>query len=371
MSIHKITRKNGVSYQVKLRRPDGTQYSRTFRTKREANAFENEQINLMRHGSWIDLRRSSATFGDLVEDWIRHNSLKRQRSLDRDLGILKLHLLPALGTRQIHTVKKTEIQHLINNWTKNGLKARTIRRHIAVLKAIFNHAINDDRLMKNPANGVTLPKPEPVERHPLSPEEASRLLAAIDPYFKPLIYIALTTGLRWSELAGLQLQDLDLDSTEPHLTVNRGLHATSDGLTYERPKSIAGHRTLPLTAVQVAVIKAHLESSSEHRSNGVTDPVFVTKQGRHLDYQNFTNRYFNPAVKQTGLKDVRIHDLRRTTATLLVANQLDLKTIETWMGHSDIRLTLGLYASQTAGGLLKASNVLEFEVQILNETHRS
>ncbi|NBO55576.1 MAG: site-specific integrase [Actinobacteria bacterium] len=324
----------------------------------------------MRRGSWIDLRRSSITFSDLVESWIRQNSLKRQRSLDRDLGILKLHLLPALGTRQIHTIKKTEIQHLINNWTKNGLKARTVRRHIAVLKAIFNYAINDDRLMKNPANGVTLPKPEPVERHPLSPEEASRLLAAIDPYFKPLVYIALTTGLRWSELAGLQLQDLDLDGPEPHLTVNRGLHATSDGPTYEKPKSTAGHRTLPLAAVQVAIIKAHLDSSSEHRSNGGTDPVFVTKQGRHLDYQNFTNRYFNPAVKQAGLKDVRIHDLRRTTATIMVASQVDLKTIEAWMGHSDVRLTLGVYASHTLTGLTDASTILattlELDGQFLN-----
>ncbi|NBO57309.1 MAG: site-specific integrase, partial [Actinobacteria bacterium] len=260
--------------------------------------------------------------------------------------------------RQIHTIKKTEIQHLINNWTKNGLKARTIRRHIAVLKAIFNHAINDDCLMKNPAHGVTLQKPEPVERHPLSPEEASRLLGAIDPYFKPLIYIALTTGLRWSELAGLQLQDLGLEGPEPHLTVNRGLHATSNGPTFEKPKSTAGHRTLPLSAEQVTSIKSHIDSSSAHRTGVGTDPVFMTKKGRQLEYQNFANRIFNPAVKKAGLKDVRIHDLRRTTATLLVANQVDLKTVEAWMGHSDVRLTLSVYASHTASGLTLASRVL-------------
>ncbi len=199
--------------------------------------------------------------------------------------------------------------------------------------------------MKNPANGVTLPKPEPVERHPLSTEEALRLLAAIDPYFKPLIYIALTTGLRWSELAGLQLQDLYLDGPDPHLTVNRGLHATSNGPTYEKPKSTAGHRTLPITAVQVGVITAHLDLSKHQRSGERTDPVFLTKQGRHLDYQNFTRRYFKPALEEAGLRGVRIHDLRRTTATELVSSNHDFKTIMTLMGHSDIRLTLSTYVS--------------------------
>lgn len=366
MSIHKITRKNGVSYQVKLRRPDGTQYSRTFRTKKEAEAFENEEINSMRHGSWIDLRRSSATFGDLVEDWIRHNTLKRQRSLDRDLGILKLHLLPALGTRQIHTIKKTDIQHLVNTWTRAGLKSRTVRRHVAVLKATFNYAISDDRLMKNPANGITLPKAEPVERHPLSPDEASRLMISIDQFFRPLIYIALTTGLRWSELSGLQLQDVDLGSAEPHLTVNRGLHASSNGPIYEKPKSSAGHRTIPLTNSQVTVIQAHIESSRQFRSGAMIEPLFMSKHGRPLDYQNFTRRYFAPALTKAGLDGIRVHDLRRTTATLHLANATDLKTIGTLMGHSDVRLTLSTYVSSSNERSRSASEALTALLSIDN-----
>jgi integrase len=84
----------------------------------------------------------------------------------------------------------------------------------------------------------------------------------------------------------------------------------------------------------------------------------MTKKGRQLEYQNFANRIFNPAVKKAGLKDVRIHDLRRTTATLLVAHRVDLKTIEAWMGHSDVRLTLGVYASHTVQGLANASTIL-------------
>jgi len=343
MSIHKITRKHGVSYQVKLRRPDGTQYSKTFKTKREANAFETSEEHSKQKGTWIDLRASSQTFKDLADSWIAQNPQKRQRSLERDLGILKLHLLPSLGQRKILTIKKTDIQDLVNQWSTNGLKPRTIRRHVAVLKAIFKRAIDDERLPKNPADGLRLPKADPVERHPLSADEATRLLQAIDPFFKPLVYIAITTGLRWSELAGLQLQDVILDGPEPQLTVNRGLHNTSTGLRYEKPKSTAGHRIIPLTAIQVDQIKIHLNQTSSHRHEDRDELLFMAPKGGPINYSNFRNRYFGPALTKAGIHQTRIHDLRRTTATMLVANHVDLKTIETMMGHSDVKQTFGAY----------------------------
>lgn len=347
MSIHKITRKHGVSYQVKLRRPDGTQYSKTFKTKREANAFETSEEHSKQKGTWIDLRASSQTFQDLADAWIAQNPQKRQRSLERDLGILKLHLLPPLGPRKISTIKKTEIQDLINHWSTNGLKPRTIRRHVAVLKAIFKRAIDDERLPKNPADGLRIPKADPVEKHPLTAEEAMRLLDAINPLFKPLVYIAITTGLRWSELAGLQLQDVVLDGPEPQLTVNRGLHTTSTGPKYEKPKSTAGHRTIHLTEIQTTLIKSHLAATADYRNGDPAEPLFMTQKGGSINYSNFRNRYFEPALKVAGISKARIHDLRRTTATMLFANHVDLKTIETMMGHSDARITLGVYISTT------------------------
>ena len=358
MSIHKVKRKHGVKYQVKLRRPDGTMYSKTCDTKREANAFQTAENHSKQKGTWIDLRASSQTFQDLADSWIAQNPQKRQRSLERDLGILKLHLLPPLGQRKISTIKKPDIQELVNRWSTNGLKPRTIRRHVAVVKAIFKRAIDDERLSKNPADGLRIPKADPVEKHPLTPEEAMRLLDAIDPFFKPLVYIAITTGLRWSELAGLQLQDVVLDGPEPRLTVNRGLHTTSTGPKYEKPKSTAGHRTIPLTAIQTGLITSHLAASVNHRKGDATEPLFMSKKGGPVNYSNFRNRYFEPALRSAGISQTRIHDLRRTTATMLFANNVDLKTIEAIMGHSDVRLTLAVYTSTTARKLEQASVTL-------------
>lgn len=188
-----------------------------------------------------------------------------------------------------------------------------------------------------------------------TPKEAMRLLDAIDPFFKPLVYIAITTGLRWSEFAGLQLQDVVLDGPEPRLTVNQGLHNTSTRPKYEKPKSTAGHRTIPLTEIQTTLIKSHFAATADHRNGDATHPLFMAKNGGSINYSNFRNRYFEPALYQVALMKTRFHDLRRTVATLLSNSQVDLKTIQTMMGHSDVRMTLNVYATTSSENLRKAS----------------
>jgi integrase len=182
----------------------------------------------------------------------------------------------------------------------------------------------------------------------------------------PLLYIAITTGLRWSELAGLQIRDVELMGKKPMLNVNRGLHSTSKGITYEKPKSSAGKRTIPLTETQVELIAAHIAETKRTMVNG-EEPLFISPEGHVLNYSNFRNRVFIPALQKACISKARIHDLRRTTATILVANQVDLKTIEQLMGHSDIRITLSAYASATEAGLSKATNALEGYLKGANE----
>ena len=96
MSIHEVIRNGKKKHVVKLRRPDGTQYSRTFRTHRDAKAFEASEIQAKNKGVWIDNRLSAITFGTLAELWLKQNPDKRQRSLERDVAILNKHVLPTL-----------------------------------------------------------------------------------------------------------------------------------------------------------------------------------------------------------------------------------------------------------------------------------
>jgi integrase len=358
MSIHKIKAKSGFRYRVKLRRPDGTQFSKTFRTKSEAKVFETDQINALHRGSWIDVRQGQVTFEVLASRWVQESTNKRQRTLDRDLGILKSHVFPSLGQRRISTIRKAEISQLIGEWIQSGLSPRTIKRHMAVVHAVFNQAVDLEMLGKNPASGVRLPKPEPVKRHPLSKSEATALLDHISPNYRSAVIVFLALGLRWSELAGLQVRDFDPKSDPPTLSIRRGLHQTSRGLVFEEPKSSAAKRCIPIPETLAKTIASLLESRTLLSSDG-TDLLFVTPSGSPLNYSNFRNRIFLPALKAAGVSEVKIHDLRRTAATVLVTNLVDPKTIEVFMGHSDFRLTLTAYASATTDSLKRATVALE------------
>jgi integrase len=325
---------------------------------KDAKAFEVNEQDARNKGTWINDRSASMTFGVLVDMWLGQNPGKRQKSLDRDIGILNKHLLPTLKNRPLSTIKKSEIQALVNTWTGNGLKPRTIQRHMAVLKAIFQRALDDDLLNKTPIRAIKIPKAESVAHHPFDGDEVARLLAAVDTFYRPLFYIFLTTGLRWSELAGLQIRDVTLIGKSPVLRIERGLHNTSKGFKFEAPKSNAGKRTWPLSEQQVASIAFHIATTERTMVNG-EESLFVSPTGHMLNYSNFRTRIFLPALEKAGISKATIHDIRRTTATVLVSEQVDLKTIQELMGHADIRTTLNLYASATPQGRKKASEVLQ------------
>jgi integrase len=342
---------------VKLRRPDGTQYQKSFRTKKEAERFEAQERAAHNQGTWLDDRNNSLTFAEYAEKWLQSNQSKRPRTLQRDRGIVRVHLVPALGQMSLKNIKSSDLRHLVNTWNKNGLAPSTIRRHKAILSAIFNMAIDDDIIHKSPVRRLATPRVEKSEGRALTSEESQRLLAAIDPNYFPLIYIMITTGIRWSEAAGLQVQHLDLLSTYPNLKIERTLHETPQGLVAETTKSAASKRSIVLTKEQVKVIAQHLVDTGRTGADK-TDPLFTSPRGKELAYQNFRSRIWVPAIRRANLEGLRIHDLRKTAATNLIQAGIDIKTITEVLGHEDIRTTLQHYAKTSQSGLWSASNAL-------------
>jgi len=357
MSIHKRQTKTGVRYDVKLRTSSGKAYQQTFRTKREAETYEAAQMTAVSQGTWIDKAAGNITFSELAKHWLTSNSNKRRRSLERDEGILRNHLIPELGDRLISGIRSSDIQALINCWVMRGLRSGTIIRHRAVLSGIFNLALNDDLLLRTPMRGLKTPKAEALEGWALSPEETQRLLHAIRDEYYPLVFILLTTGLRFSEAAGLCIKHVNLLHQPATLSVEQGLHETSNGLVIEQTKSLASKRIISLVPQQVEVIARHIEATGRSGANA-DEPLFVSPRGSRLAYKNFHDRIWKPAVHDAGLKGLKIHDLRKTAATNLLAAGIQIKTVTSLMGHEDIRTTLKHYAQTSPQSLLEASETL-------------
>jgi site-specific recombinase XerD len=99
---------------------------------------------------------------------------------------------------------------MVNTWTANGLAPRTIQHHLRILHPIFEMAVLDDIITKNPTAGIDTPRPGKVERYVLTADECIALINATPPDYQPLIKIALATGMRYKEVENLKIKDLNL-----------------------------------------------------------------------------------------------------------------------------------------------------------------
>jgi len=153
-----------VRYDVRMRTPDGRQYKRSFRTRKEAETFQAREVADQSRGGWVDPRRSTISVAEWAAEWLVSNPGKRGSSLARDESVLRLHILPSLGGRALAAVTPSDIQRLVNVWSKRSAP-RTVSRQYDVLRALLRAAVEADRLVRSPCRGIKLPSIPTPEHH--------------------------------------------------------------------------------------------------------------------------------------------------------------------------------------------------------------
>ena len=336
MSVHKIYRGNKTTYRVRYRDEHGNQQSRSFKTRREADDFDAQTRADKTRGVSVSRQKDRLTFRELAYQWRATKGKLRRTTLRRIDTILERHLLPALGHKKLAHINRDLLQQLVNQWGQQGLKPRTILNHRNVLVPILELAVADDIIHKNPASHLVYPTPGRVKRHPLTPDECKQLLDACDPFARVVVWFGLATGMRFAEIASLDVSDFN---------------PLTGTISVRHSKTDKGVRDVAISDDQSQHLKDYLDTRAVLHPD---EPLLTTPRGKRIDQSNF-QRHFKPAVKKAGLRGVTFHDLRRTHATALVAAGLDPKVIQERMGHSSIQTTLALYAQATQEGLKSAS----------------
>jgi integrase len=303
--------------------------------KADAQSYLSNVEAEISRGVMIDPRAGRITVRELAEEWMTSNPGKRAASIERDSAILRLHVLPVLGATQVVNVTKIDVQSLVTAWA-GKCAPRTVRRQYDVIRAIFTYAVETDRIARTPCRSIKLPKVEALARPLLGTDDVGRIAEATAGPWRAMVWLGGVLGLRWGEVAGLELESLDLDRCE--LTVTRQLGR--DG-RLAPPKSSAGRRVMTMPPQLNAMLRAHVRLFCKLEGQTL---LFTNELGGPLDYTNWRRRVWAPASARAGLPGASFHDLRRTAATLLVAEGVDLKTAQTRLGHSDPRLTIGIYA---------------------------
>lgn len=241
---------------------------------------------------------------------------------------------------------------------KVGATPRTCRYARTVLRAALKQAVRWQMLVINPASLIEVPRHVKAEIEPYTIEQAKQLLKAANGHeLEGFVTVAIALGLRVGEARALAWDDVNLDANA--LAVRRTLSrlpvvrdeqgkVVSGGLTFGEPKSARSRRALTLPAVVVDALKAHRTRQKEQRlrigkawqESGL---VFTSPIGTAIDYSNL-RRSFRALLKAAELPMTKIHNMRHTAATLLLAQGCDARTIMSVLGHSQISLTLNTYA---------------------------
>ena len=330
--------KSGVSHQVKWRRPDGTQASKTFRTVREAKEYQRTVEYEKSRGNLPDDRRAKVKFGDFAQEVFATLEHGPSTILRRD-GIMQKHIGPLFGDLPLSQIRRTHIIQAIKKWTDAGLAPRSIFNHLNVMRPVFAEAMLQNIIVRNPMEGIKRPKAKEVRRNPLTPEQCNALLDAIDSRYEYAVHFVLATGVRWSEFANMKIRDF-----KPLLNT----------VMVTDSKTAAGIRELPLDPEDTLRISMHIADTGRNGADA-DSPLFTSPEGKPLHHSNFRRRVFLPACKKAGLEGITFHDLRRTHATMLVAEGHDAKVVQERMGHLSISTTLKFYAKATTQGKMKAA----------------
>lgn len=342
-----------------------TRIEKTFRTKRDAEAWLTQQQASIITGDHSDPRRADRPFSDAVEAWreTRAGALA-PKTRDRYEDVLRLYLLPEFGRMAVSALNREVIKRyfarLMREGTSRSRKATgrkltpgSVRKIHTVLSSVLGEAVELGMLRTNPAVRMRLPSSQPRDMMVLTAQEVQALSQAIGPDWRVLVYVAAYTGLRAGELWALRRMDVDPLRGVLHVrqTVKRDVAskdadpATVDSYGREvGPPKNGRARTITLPKHLRDMLAEHLTESSPGGA-GPEAMVFHWHDGAAVRHPAFMRLVWGPAVK-VAVPDkpkLRFHDLRHTCATLLIAAGAHAKLVQERLGHSSITTTLNLY----------------------------
>ena len=297
--------------------------------------------------------------GEFVALYI--DTLERSQSVERSTltpyRAMQKHIDAAMGSIPYRKLDSDTVQAWVNQMTKDGYAASTVRKAFNLLKAAYKDAVNRHAVPYSPIQGVKIPKLKKAEPNALDPSQTAKLRAYLDIAGNTptnlAIRMALHTGMREGELCGLRWRDVDLKAGVLHI---RNVIGRDGSRTYQKePKTGGSRRDVPLSPEIVAALKKRRASMAEECMDagvGMTPDLFVLGRidGTYMNPHTLW-REWKAIAKSLGLvgtegKTPVFHDLRHTFATVAIKSGADVKSVSSILGHANTAMTLNIYASE-------------------------
>ncbi|WP_075175199.1 site-specific integrase [Acinetobacter indicus] len=301
-------------------------------------------------------------FKEFTELWFKQKQVEWRTSYQQKVSIvIKNYLIPAFGNQVLSKIKKSDLLNFRASLAKvthgkdqTSLKASRINQIMTPLRMILNDAAERYEF-ESPYKNINNLKESKIEVTPFSLEEVHKILTTVREDFRPYYTIRFFTGMRTSEIDGLQWKNIDLQRREIHIRealVNGELGGT---------KTYGSDRTIQMSD---RVYQAFLQQKM--LNNGKSEFVFCNRDGGPLDYRLVNKRVWHPLLRYLGLKPRRAYQTRHTAATLWLSAGENPEWIARQLGHSTTEMLFRVYSRYIPNVTRRDGSAFEAMLEKLN-----
>ncbi len=303
----------------------------------------------------------TGTLGEWLDAWMKDYKFRALEPITytQYTRIIDTIIKPAIGHKKLSSIKTPDIQKFINSLQRDGIRQDNgaggystayIQKIRNMLHDAFDQAATNGMIVRNPVNGVEMPKQTKPQIRVLSHDEQERFIKALDGFeLRPMFMLALCTGMRRGELLGLTWDCVDFRNKT--ITVRQSATRYKDPVTgqavhtLKEPKTWTSYRKIPMVDNIIPILRNHMEGQRIHMTNPKWNPndlVFCSSKGTIIE-ANTVNRYLNQIIKRAELEKFSMHALRHTFATRMMEAGVPAKVVQEMLGHKDVALTLNTY----------------------------
>lgn len=270
---------------------------------------------------------------------------------------------------------KLDFKKMFTYTQAKNLSEKTIRTYMGVISVILSTAVKWNIIKDNPAQRVDYKKAKKSKVRYYDDEQIADMLDALknEPLmYAVMVYLAIDTGMRKGELAGLKWSDVDFEKSTININKQRN-YVTGYGVLESPPKTDAGIRTVTISQTVLNLLKSYKKEQLQNRlkfgNAWKNEPyVFLHEDGSAI-YPNRPYMWFTNFLKRHNLPKITFHQLRHSNASLLISSGEDVVTVSGRLGHSDKSITLNTYSHIIKSKEAQVANKMDKFYSSLSSLH--
>lgn len=323
----------GKRWRARYVNAEGDERAQIFATKPQAVEWLDKVAGDIASGRYVDPQRQVITFGEVAKAW-KVNPSWTATTRERNLSVLRMHVLPRWGDLRLSAVKHEDLQIWVNELVASGLSSGSVRKIVGVARGVLQMAMRNGRVSMNPADHLQLPRQKVARRRYLTVGQVDRLAQEAGSH-EVIVLVLAYCGLRIGELSALRVGNVD--RVRRRFMVEASVTEVNGELVWSDPKDHQ-RRSVPWPRFLDDEIDALIVGRD------AADLLFPSPRGDVLRVRNMRRSWFDRAARDAGVSGLTPHELRHTAASIAVSAGASVLAVQRMLGHDKPSTTLNVYS---------------------------